>query len=1670
MRFPPDPRHPPSPHINAASPATAITIAEAQRPASSCSVAAALASLAFLFMAASATAQINSQCKAQGGDAECVDPLQGEPACIAAGYVYTSDPPCQIDYTTVTGTCKTEGEAQQAFLNNWKAAVNPTCRQPRMEVCSPPQQSLTFKLGVAQYWSTGFDGYMSSNPPDGSCPENLVASCASGRGIASSCRRWVECPPGYAEVHPVNGPCKKIEGKICPAGNPIDCGDGQKLQMEVDIAANSSSSLKFARYYSSTGFYTAPGSNQPPNPFGRTWRHSYQRSIVVETSGPPHNISLAHAVRPDGKYTHFKLVNGQWKGREDTWEILEEVTSQNQRTGWRYTNEKDEIEHYDAAGHLLSIVTRAGLATTIDYNGNWQPVRVTDAFGRSLVISYTAAAYVNGQLEPRHVDVADPAGEIHTYEFNDRERLVRVIRPDSKVRQYLYNEAALTQYPTNGWDLLTGIIDENGSRYASYRYDAFGRAVEEWHGSNQADKLSLEYYGHFNDATSFTTLTDALGAITRRRYVAVDGRLRDAGTTRCSATSCTATNLEKTTRTYDSNGNLSQSTDFRGTITDYDHNTRGQELVRREGYIPAAMGCPPPSTYSSSAYGSSCVGGTCWSTSPFAGSTSAAPLGWNGWQYSCLAAVSPSSYVRATETDWHGIVRAPVERRLRNASGALEAKTQWAYNSRGQVTARCEIAPEDAAAMGYTCSDSIAPSIDAKVRRWTYTYCEAVDVAASNSTCPIVGLEKTMNGPRLTSDPGMNGLDDIATKAYYPTTDESGCGSPEGPCHSKGDLHTVTNALGHVRENVTYDKAGRLLRSRDPNGTLIDLAYNWRGWATSRRVRALASGANNIDDGTMTITYDDVGLITRLAHADGAYLSYAYDDAYRLTEIMDNLGNRTRYTLDASGKRTKEETFNSTYDAAIPGQGLKRRIARHYNVLGRPVKTLNSASIPLQDSSTYDTTAYQDGFDPNGNAVRFDDGAGSRFQRDYDALNRLVRTIHDVAGTNPQTANATVEIGYDGADRIRSVKDPDNLVTTFLVDGLGNRSGVNSPDTGHTSYEYDLAGNRISETDSRGILVQKTYDPLNRLRSISYPDSSSNVSQVYEESNSATGCPISFPISRLTRLTDASGSTIFCYDRRGNVIRKVQNTDGAVFTIEYAYDNDNRINRIVYPSGSIVHYTRDTTGRVVGINWQASAQSPSVAIVTSATYYPFGPLNVLTFGNGRTLAKVYDTDYAIDSIASSASDGLVLDLQTDVVGNIVSASGTTGATTPDRHYAYDRLFRLTQVTNANGTLLEGYDYTRGGDRTRKRIGSATQNYSYVAGKHRISAIDNVNQVHDNVGNIVDRSDGTTLTYGDNNRLIKASAGNSQVDYSYTGRGERVHKSGSFASSTDVDVYVFNEQAKVLTNYRDRTGNGGAQNFIDYIYLDDLPVAQIRDGAPSFIETDHLGTPRVTASASTNSKEWEWSFLGSSFGEHAPALSPNGKPLDLRYPGQWQDEDLRLAYNVFRDFDAATGRYVESDPIGIAGGWNTYQYAGASPLRLSDPHGLNPIITGALACGGGCVAGIVGSHAICVGLGMWNGGSWRECDKRCRPDPCKAAKVCVTGCVATVVVAGTAGSAGVAFVGLGGFVAEELLITYIEELFPFDPCKALGWPSGWSDDQPPATPWDLLPGNQGKILM
>ncbi|MNV34746.1 putative deoxyribonuclease RhsC [compost metagenome] len=115
---------------------------------------------------------------------------------------------------------------------------------------------------------------------------------------------------------------------------------------------------------------------------------------------------------------------------------------------------------------------------------------------------------------------------------------------------------------------------------------------------------------------------------------------------------------------------------------------------------------------------------------------------------------------------------------------------------------------------------------------------------------------------------------------------------------------------------------------------------------------------------------------------------------------------------------------------------------------------------------------------------------------------------------------------------------------------------------------------------------------------------------------------------------------------------------------------------------------------------------------------------------------------------------------------------------------------------------------------------------------------------------------------------------------------------------------------------------------------------------AYIQSGHLGTPRVVIDPVRDVAIWEWSNKSEVFGDQAPANDPDGDgvafDLALRFPGQQATDASGLFYNYQREYEPALGRYSQSDPIGLKGGISTFTYVENNPQSAVDPEGLEGI--------------------------------------------------------------------------------------------------------------------------------
>jgi len=337
----------------------------------------------------------------------------------------------------------------------------------------------------------------------------------------------------------------------CAQGNPVNPAAGNKYQLETDYKGNRPFPLTATRAY---------------NSIGGSWQ------IFPEMNYTPGEVA-SQIIRPDGKgLTYLPYSGTAWRpSSTDITGSLDLIIDQGgAATGWRYTTLDDQVEVYDEVGRLSSITQRSGISHSYSYAPG--EISVTHSFGGSLTYFLDNTGAVTG--------FTDPSGRLYSYSYNVNGLISSVSYPDGSSRNYHYEDA-------NHHDLLTGISDANGDRFASWAYDSNRRAISSEH-SGGAERVSFDYSLPDEPGSPRTTVTNALGKNTTYHYITVNGARKVFHVSGHASANCVAANQSYG---FDANAFIASKTDWKGNVTAYQRNDKGEILSRTQ-----AQGTPQERT------------------------------------------------------------------------------------------------------------------------------------------------------------------------------------------------------------------------------------------------------------------------------------------------------------------------------------------------------------------------------------------------------------------------------------------------------------------------------------------------------------------------------------------------------------------------------------------------------------------------------------------------------------------------------------------------------------------------------------------------------------------------------------------------------------------------------------------------------------------------------------------------------------------------------------------------------------------------------------------------------------------------------------------------------------------------------------------------------------------
>ena len=711
---------------------------------------------------------------------------------------------------------------------------------------------------------------------------------------------------------------------------------------------------------------------------------------------------------------------------------------------------------------------------------------------------------------------------------------------------------------------------------------------------------------------------------------------------------------------------------------------------------------------------------------------------------------------------------------------------------------------------------------------------------------------------------------------------------------STGNVESRVNELGHTT-TYTYDSRGLILTALEPNGRFIEYTYNGLGLVETITETPPASSAGNVR--VTTYTYFDTGLVETLTTPDAITYTYSYDERSRPLGYIDNMGQRMVLSYDAYGNVERTDIINSDSSAALQTE-------LDYDSRNRLVGSRKPHELGESVMQTL--------LDPNSNRIGMVDPNNNASQYSYDAANRMASFTHSLNGVTRYT--------YDTNNRITSVTAPNGVVTLYQYDLLGRRTIEISPDRGRITYDaYDLANNLLQQTDARGVITSYQYDGLERLTNKNFLNNQENVAYSYDSCSFGTGY--------LCQITDESGSYNYAYDAFGNVVQMDKVELGQSYTTQYSYDNGDNIIAMTLPSGRTINYQRDAVRRIAGITAEVNGSTASIA--SNMQYRADSQLTQCTFGNGLVDDRQYDLQgrLVLQSLGSIDNRNYSYDANSNMLSRTTTPQSSV--------YQYDALDRLTSdQIDTDSALAFSYDLNHN-RLAQTQDTDLAENYRYTQSSNRLAVVERLE-----VGsNTVEPLSTETRSYNDANRWFELfEDGELKAQYIYNSLGQRTRKViENTDGSQTTTIYHYNLQGQLISE----TTEAG-QAIKDYLWHGMAPVAQIEAGVTEsiyYLHTDHLMTPRL---GTNNIGEVVWRWEGQAFGEADAQNDVDGNgelvEINLRFPGQYYDAETQMHYNYFRNYDPGTGRYGQSDRIGLSGGVNTYGYVLQNPIFYIDLFG------------------------------------------------------------------------------------------------------------------------------------
>ncbi|MEQ3696658.1 MAG: RHS repeat-associated core domain-containing protein [Pseudomonadales bacterium] len=627
----------------------------------------------------------------------------------------------------------------------------------------------------------------------------------------------------------------------------------------------------------------------------------------------------------------------------------------------------------------------------------------------------------------------------------------------------------------------------------------------------------------------------------------------------------------------------------------------------------------------------------------------------------------------------------------------------------------------------------------------------------------------------------------------------------------------------------------------------------------------------------------------------------------------------TAYMTAYNDQGLVSETSTLERDNASASSTYHSRRGYEYNSMGKVIRELLYEDPSLNSQPTI-TLEYD--YDGRGNLVAKRQG-GSEWTYEYDAKNRLV--------TETEPNGETIRYTYGAFDQVETLTRG-NLVTTYHYNGFGELVSEESPVRGTTTYAYNAEGQITTITRADGRSESLSYQSGTG-RLWKHTISGANTSPIeYRRSYNSDGL-----LSQVDQYIAAALTTrkSYTYDDFGRVTRERVVIGSTTRDLSSTYSaTTGQLTRLTYPSGRKIEYTYNN-----GVyEWASKVEVVSTSgyrriAAADVNYNPQGQIegysNMHGGGSQRRIYNGYGMLSSQSVLNSSGNATLNLGYSYSA-GNPVRLVMATDYlnTTDSRWYHYDINSRLSTVTGGNPMYPVVKDsigyFANGNIRSRTEI-SGTFSYNSYG---QLQSAGNKNFDYNSIGNVTSTRfpNGVTGT-------LEYDARGLTNRYTWSGNDVRLTRDESnqlvkLTNGSQADYFTF-VGANLLSQW-----DSSANKHFDYIYLNGQLLAR-HDSKIRHIAVGHIGQPvAMFYSGSGIGLNWRGVHNGYDIEETTTTES-----LHVKFPGQYDIIGNGLYYNYHRDYDPSIGRYLQSDPIGNAGGVNTYAYTSGNPVMMVDPLGL-----------------------------------------------------------------------------------------------------------------------------------